>query len=65
MVRINGEEKDGAAGRDLQDVLDALGYQRDTYVAEVNGVIYARGEMQGHELHDGDVVEVVTFMGGG
>lgn len=64
MVTINGEPqaKDGML---LPDVLQEAGYDSRAVAVEYNGVILAKEDYAATRLKDGDVVEVVCFMGGG
>ena len=63
MLRINGEEKD-VAGQALADYLSSAGYNAARVVVEINEAIVPR-DRYGTVLRDGDVVEIVCFMGGG
>ncbi|MBR3222204.1 MAG: sulfur carrier protein ThiS [Kiritimatiellae bacterium] len=64
MLRINGEEKN-AAGQTLADYLASAGYNAARVVVEINEAIVPRDRYAETVLRDGDVVEVVCFMGGG
>ena len=64
MLRINGEEKD-AAGQTLAEYLASAGYNAARVVVEINEAIVPRDRYAETVLRDGDVVEVVCFMGGG
>ncbi|MCI6790465.1 MAG: sulfur carrier protein ThiS [Lachnobacterium sp.] len=64
MVHINGKDID-AAGQTLKAYLDASDYEPGTFVVECNEEIVHKEDYEGHVLKDGDVVEIVQFMGGG
>ena len=64
MLRINGEEKN-TAGQTLADYLASAGYNAARVVVEINEAIVPRDRYAETVLRDGDVVEVVCFMGGG
>lgn len=64
MLRINGEEQD-VAGQALADYLSSAGYNAARVVVEINEAIVPRDRYAGIVLSDGDVVEIVCFMGGG
>jgi sulfur carrier protein len=49
----------------LSDLLQELGVQAGTVVAEVGGVIIRREEFGRTPLADGQSIELVRFMGGG
>jgi sulfur carrier protein len=65
MLTVNG---DAMARGDLGTVGALLGHLKIAparVVVELNGVIYRRGEGLDEVLNDGDVVEIVHFVGGG
>ena len=64
MVKISGKEVD-AAGKNLVDVLKELGYEGKHFVVEYNEEIIPKENYAEITLKDNDVVEVVSFMGGG
>jgi sulfur carrier protein len=64
MVKINGADEQ-ASGSSLGDWLKAKGYGGRMIAVEYNGEIISREHYPQVVLHDGDVVEIVCFMGGG
>lgn len=64
MVRINGEEIN-AAGKTLASYLEENGYKRERIAVECNEEIVPKSEYDNTILKDGDVLEVVSFVGGG
>ena len=64
MVKINGTDKQ-AAGLSIDYWLTQAGYEQRMIAVEYNGEIIARENYPQVVLHDGDVVEIVCFMGGG
>lgn len=64
MVRINGEEIN-AAGKTLASYLEENGYKRERIAVECNEEIVPKSEYDNTVLKDGDVLEVVSFVGGG
>ncbi len=64
MVTINGEALD-AGGKTLADYLAAAGYEQNRIAVERNGEIVPKASYGETRLQDGDVVEVVNFVGGG
>ena len=64
MVKINGTEHD-AAGKTIAQYLETADYNRNRIAVERNGEIIPKSEYDSTVLEDGDVVEVVSFMGGG
>lgn len=63
-LTVNGQELSFPGGC-LESLLNHLGVDRKTVVAEVNGVIAPREDFSSIELREGDVVELVRFVGGG
>lgn len=64
MVRINGEEKK-VQGMKLTEYLAAEGYRQETIAIECNEEILSKSEYDKKILQDGDVLEIVNFVGGG
>ena len=64
-VTINGDVKEIRDGRTVQDVLSDLGLHPRLIVVEHNREILDRELYAQTEVHDGDVLELVHFVGGG
>ncbi|MCD8201002.1 MAG: sulfur carrier protein ThiS [Clostridia bacterium] len=64
MVKINGEEKD-AAGVTVERYLKDCGFDAARVAVEVNGEIVRKSDYSAAAFKDGDVVEIVSFVGGG
>lgn len=64
MIKINGEIAE-AQGMMLADYLAREGYQPARLAVECNGEIVPRAEYDAKILQDGDVLEIVSFVGGG
>lgn len=64
MVKVNGEEL-AVAGLSVSELLERLGYAGGRVAVELNGDIVRRDDYGATVLRDGDVVEVVRFVGGG
>lgn len=64
MVHINGKDID-VAGQSLMDFLNANDYEMGTFVVECNEEIINKEDYKTYILRDGDVIEIVQFMGGG
>ncbi len=64
MVKINGEPV-AAAGKNVSAYLAEAGYDSRAVAVEVNEVILPKADYGQTILADGDVVEIVCFMGGG
>ena len=64
-LKINGEDRDNIGARTVQELLDELKITVGRVAVEVNMVIVRRTEYAEFRLNDGDVVEIVNFVGGG
>lgn len=64
VLTVNGEQRKSAAP-DLAALLAELDIDASTVVAEHNGRIVEHACFSGALLSDGDVVELVRFVGGG
>lgn len=64
MVKINGEWLD-VAGQTLQAYLATTQYDPRRIAVERNGEIVPKAQYGETVLTDGDVIEVVSFVGGG
>ena len=64
MVTVNGEKRD-CAGQTVPQLLDEMGYNRLHIAVEINEVIIPKDDYDNTVINDNDVVEIVTFMGGG
>lgn len=64
-LQINGEAIELENGTTLSAFLQAKGIPSATVVVEHNGTIPDRGTWDTIALADGDVLEIVKFMGGG
>ena len=62
MVHINGKDID-VAGQSLMDFLNANDYEMGTFVVECNEEIIHKEDYKTYILRDGDVIEIVQFMG--
>lgn len=64
MIKVNGEMRD-VAEIPIQQYLDENGYKGKRVAVEVNGEIIPRSLHNQTILHAKDVVEIVSFVGGG
>ena len=64
MVHINGEDVN-AAGMTLGAYLEENGYKPLQIAVEINMVILPKDQYDTTVLKEGDVVEIVSFVGGG
>lgn len=64
MVRVNGEDLQ-VDNMTLIDFLTEHGYKKERIAVECNEEIVPKAQYESFILHSGDVLEVVSFVGGG
>ncbi len=64
-MKINGEQKEYPAGLSISEMLIREGFVKERVAVELNAEIVAKENYDAAILKDEDVVEVVSFMGGG
>lgn len=62
---INGKPEEIADVETTQDLLGLLDLTSQRVAVEVNGELVPRNTYESARLHEGDRVEIVTFVGGG
>ena len=65
MVTINGHSIELNAGITIADYLAQNDYQTDRIAVEFNEAILPKDSYASTILKDGDVLEIVSFVGGG
>lgn len=65
MARINGKNQPAADGKSIADYINETGYRINNIAVECNGTIVSKADYEARILTAEDVVEVVTFVGGG
>ena len=65
MLTVNGDPHRAAAGATVADLVRELGLEPGKVAVERNGQIAPRSTLAGVLLEDGDVLEIVHFVGGG
>lgn len=64
-LTVNGEEETFQLGeRTVQALVRHLGFVPEHVVVECNGTVYKGTDSQA-EINDGDILEIVRFVGGG
>ena len=63
-LTLNGE-KAATAGRTLHEVILEKGFDPETIIAEVNFQLIKKEDWRQMPLHEGDTVELLSFVGGG
>ena len=67
-ITINGEEKKIEIEQEnvlLSKVLYSMGYRTNTVVVELNNIIINSLRWEKVKLKDGDILEIVSVVGGG
>lgn len=64
MIKINGNQID-AEELNLLSYLEENGFTPQRIAVECNEMIVPKSQYEGYVLHSGDVVEIVSFVGGG
>jgi thiamine biosynthesis protein ThiS len=64
-LQINGEAREFAGSLTLAALVEQLGMKGDRVAIELNREIASRDRWPSLELHDGDRLEIVHFVGGG
>jgi sulfur carrier protein len=62
---INGDEKSFPDSLSLAQLIEQLGMKGDRVAVELNREIVSRAQWTETQLHDGDHLEIVHFVGGG
>ena len=64
-VILNGEPKESSEGTTIEKLLDIYKIDKNRAAVELNLQIVPRKELSNRMLKDADILEVVTFVGGG
>ncbi len=64
-LKINGEIKENIRALTLQGLLDELGITSGRVAVEVNLQVIKKADYGSLTIQDGDVIEIVNFVGGG
>lgn len=64
-LEVNGNPHQVATGTTVAALLESLGLARQACAVEVNKSLVPRKQHGEHTLAEGDIVEVVTLVGGG
>ena len=64
-IIVNGEEREFHENITLQEVLKALSLEGKVMAAAVNMNIVKQDEWNKYNIHDGDKLELLDFVGGG
>jgi len=64
-LTINGEIKDNVLATSLKGLLEELGIISGRVAVEVNSQVIKKSDYESFRLNEGDVIEIVSFVGGG
>jgi sulfur carrier protein len=64
-IKVNGDDKELADGATVRQLLDTLGMQGKPVAVEINKHLIPRKQHESTAINAGDVIEIVTFVGGG
>ena len=64
-VTVNGAEQELPDELTVAALLDRLGVRRERVAVERNGAVVKRARHEDERLASGDVLEIVSFVGGG
>lgn len=65
MVKILGKDVDNAAGLTISEYLESAGYKKAQVAVECNGEIIPKSSFDIKVIEDGEIIEIVSFVGGG
>jgi len=64
-ITVNGSSVQISDGANITDLLRNLDLNREMVAVELNAQIVPKSEYPGRTLKEGDVLEIVHFVGGG
>jgi sulfur carrier protein len=64
-IFVNGESRPVAEGTTVRGLLEVLALPASRVAVERNRSIVRKSDYDGVVLHEGDRIEIVTFVGGG
>lgn len=65
MLKVNGKDRKLMAGMTVADLLNQMGQPAERVAVERNGEIVPKRYFSEVRLEENDVIEVVSFVGGG
>ena len=65
MIILNGKEKEFEGEVTVEDFISQLNYKKEQVAVELNEKIIPKADYSKTVVKDGDVIEVLSFMGGG
>jgi sulfur carrier protein len=65
LITVNGKEQQFDALGSAADLLRALGIERERVALMLNETVIRRAKLEETPVADGDVIEIITMVGGG
>jgi sulfur carrier protein len=65
LIQINGATMELPAGCSIERLLELAGMRSQLVAVEVNGEIVPQANHPQHRVESGDIIEIVTLVGGG
>ena len=65
MIRLNGDSISGCEGITLEELVNKQNFNKSRIAVEINGTIIPKKDYETTQIQENDVVEVVSFVGGG
>lgn len=65
MIKINGKEAMEAQGQTLAEYLKSEGFNAERIAVECDGNIIPKKDYDSKMIRDGEIIEIVSFVGGG
>lgn len=65
MITLNGNELSGNEGITVEELIRRQNFVKSQIAIEINGAIISKKDYEATQVQDGDVIEVVSFVGGG
>ncbi|MGA1861985.1 sulfur carrier protein ThiS [Deferribacter thermophilus] len=64
-IKINGQIKEVDGSKSIAALINELNLNADRIVVEYNGEVLDKSEYDSTYLNEGDVLELIQFVGGG
>ena len=64
-IRVNGSDTEIENLTHLEDLVDSMEVKKQGLIAELNNNIIHRERWKETTIHEGDVIELINFVGGG
>ena len=65
MIRLNGDSVSGCEGITVEELVNKQNFNKSRIAVEINGAIIPKKDYEATQIQENDVVEVVSFVGGG